>query len=89
MHLSHFHLFNCSHLENPKVLIAWWSGIGMASSFSERIIHVLKSLLNHSENSSNWGYITIMPFCLSIKDGQSQASFNNSTIKGVVLQILS
>ena len=60
----------------------------MASLFSERIIHVLKSLLNYSENSPNWSYITIMPFCLSIKDGQFQASFNDSTIKGLGLKIL-
>ena len=60
----------------------------MASSFSERIIHILKMLLNYSENSPNWGYITIMPFCLSIKVCQSQASFNDSTIKGLGLKIV-
>ena len=60
----------------------------MASSFSEQIIHILKLLLNYSENSPSWGYITIMPFCLSIKDCQSQASFNDSTVKGLGLKIV-
>ena len=36
----------------------------MASSFSEQIIHILKSLLNDLENSPNWGYIMIMLFIL-------------------------
>ena len=72
----------------PNGVMGWWSGIGMACSFSERIIHILKSLLNYSENSPNLGYITIMPFCSSIKDCHSQASFNDNTIKGLGLKIL-
>ena len=45
-------LLESSLLENPSALTGWWSGIGIANtankSFSERIIHILKSLSNYS-----------------------------------------
>ena len=51
-HIYHNCLLESSHLENRSVLMGWWSGIGMAStffhkSFSERIIHILKSLSDY------------------------------------------
>ena len=51
-HTYHNCLLESSHLENPSVLTGWWSEIGMANTvnkpFSERIIHILKSLSNYS-----------------------------------------
>ena len=68
MHLSHFQ--NESYIPQlftTSVLMGWWSGIGMASSFSGWMndTYIVLLLLNYSENSPNRGYITIMPFCLS------------------------
>ena len=89
-HTYHNCLLESSHLENPSVLMGWWSGIDWDGQFIFRMnytyIKVLL-LLNYSENSPNGGYITIMPFCF-VKDCQSQASFNDSTIKGLGPKIL-
>ena len=50
-HTYHNCLLESSHLENPSVLTGRWSGIRMAktvnNSFSERIIHILKSPSNY------------------------------------------
>ena len=53
-HTYHNCSLESSHLGNPSVLTGWRSGIGMANtvnkSFSERTIHILKSLSNHPQN---------------------------------------
>ena len=98
MRLSHFQ--NESHIpqlfirkfspREPKcpngVAVRDWDGQFIFRTNHTYIKVVIK--LPRKYNPIGVIFNTIMPFCLSIKDCQSQASFNDPTIKGLGLKIL-